>query len=152
VTIAPLVDEAVTLVAPRLDGNGLSVERRVDPHLPAVSADPIGLRQVLINLLTNAIDATGGGGRIMVSAATAVENGGQASVLEVAVRDTGRGMTPEQIRRATEPFYTTKAPGAGTGLGLAIVDHIVRAHRGRLQIESAPGAGTTVRVRLPLEA
>ncbi len=152
VTIAPLVHEAVTLVAPRLDGNGLSVEHPVDPHLPAVSADPIGLRQVLINLLTNAIDATGSGGRIIVSAATVVEGGGRTSMLEVTVRDTGRGMTPEQIRRATEPFYTTKAPGLGTGLGLAIVDHIVRAHRGRLQIESAPGAGTTVRVRLPLEA
>jgi signal transduction histidine kinase len=151
VTIAPLVDEALTLVAPRLDGGGLSVERHVDPYLPAVSADPTGLRQVLINLLTNAIDATGGGGRIVVSAA-ATSEGSQPSMLEMAVRDTGRGMTAEQIRRATEPFYTTKAPGAGTGLGLAIVDHIVRAHRGRLQIESAPGAGTTVRVRLPLEA
>ena len=151
VTVAPLIDEAVALVAPRLDGGKLSVERHVDHDLPAVSADPTGLRQVLINLLTNAIDATPGGGHITVSAGSAAENG-QSSMLEMVVRDTGRGMSAEQIRRATEPFYTTKAPGFGTGLGLAIVDHVVRAHRGRLQIDSVPGGGTVVRVRLPLEA
>jgi signal transduction histidine kinase len=150
VAVGPLIDEAVTLVAPRLEGGGLSVERCVDRDLPSVPADPTGLRQVLINLLTNAIDAAGAGGRIIVSAAVAAEDG-RGSALEVSVRDSGGGMSPEEIRRATEPFYTTKAPGFGTGLGLAIVEHIVRAHRGRLRIDSTPGVGTTVRVRLPLE-
>jgi signal transduction histidine kinase len=60
-------------------------------------------------------------------------------------------MTPEELQRAFEPFYTTKAPGRGTGLGLAIVDHIVRAHAGRIVVETTPGQGTTMRVHLPLE-
>jgi signal transduction histidine kinase len=58
----------------------------------------------------------------------------------------------EELRHAFEPFYTTKAPGRGTGIGLVIVDHIVRAHGGDLVVESAPRQGTTMRVRLPLEA
>ncbi len=61
-------------------------------------------------------------------------------------------MAPEEVRRVFEPFYTTKAPGRGTGLGLAIVDHIVRAHGGQLEVESARGRGTTMRIRLPLAA
>jgi signal transduction histidine kinase len=61
-------------------------------------------------------------------------------------------MSPEEMRRAFEPFYTTKAPERGTGLGLVIVEHIVRAHGGQLSAESASGEGTTVRVRLPIDA
>ena len=60
-------------------------------------------------------------------------------------------MAPDEVRRVFEPFYTTKAPDRGTGLGLAIVDHIVRAHGGQLAIDTSPGRGTTMRVRLPLE-
>ena len=61
-------------------------------------------------------------------------------------------MSEEELRRAFEPFYTTKAPERGTGLGLVIVEHIVRAHGGQVSAESVPGRGTTVRVCLPLEA
>jgi signal transduction histidine kinase len=150
--VGPLIDEALSLVAPRIDAGQLTVERRIASELPPVSGDPTGLRQVLINLLGNAIDGTDLGGRITVSAARIADGDASGAMLELAVRDTGRGMTPEQVRRATEPFYTTKAPGSGTGLGLVIVEHIVRAHRGRLFIDSAPGAGTAVRVRLPLES
>ena len=74
------------------------------------------------------------------------------SQLEVSVADSGHGMAVEEVRRVFEPFYTTKAPGRGTGLGLAIVEHIVRAHGGQVVVESTPGSGTTMRVRLPLEA
>ena len=82
----------------------------------------------------------------------AAGNGDRSRYLEIAVHDNGHGMSSDEVRRVFEPFYTTKAPGRGTGLGLVIVDHIVRAHGGRLDAESAPGRGTTVRVRLPLEA
>ena len=65
--------------------------------------------------------------------------------------DFGAGIGPEALPRIFEPFYTTKGPGRGTGLGLAIVDHIVRAHGGDVLVDSSPGRGTTMRVRLPLE-
>ncbi len=77
---------------------------------------------------------------------------GRGPQMEITVSDSGHGMSEEEVRRVFEPFYTTKAPGRGTGLGLAIVDHIVRAHGGQVLVESIPGRGTTMRVRLPLEA
>ena len=118
--------------------------------LPAVPGDAIGLRQVLLNLLNNAIDATDPNGIVSVSAGVIADDGGPRQ-LEIRVIDTGRGMGPEEVRRVFEPFYTTKAPGRGTGLGLSIVDHIVRAHGGRVVVESQLGLGTTMRLRLPLE-
>jgi CheY-like chemotaxis protein len=69
--------------------------------------------------------------------------------VEVAVQDTGHGMTPEVASRAVEPFFTTKDPGAGSGLGLAVVRNIAHSHGGHVALESAPGQGTTVMVRLP---
>jgi signal transduction histidine kinase len=76
---------------------------------------------------------------------------GNGRQLEIRVTDTGRGLGPDEVRRVFEPFYTTKEPGRGTGLGLSIVDHIVRAHGGRVIVESQLGLGTTMRLRLPLE-
>ena len=103
-------------------------------------ADALGLRQVLLNLLTNAIDATPAGGHHPRRAPPCCRRASaSAPQLELAVADSGHGMSPEEMRRAFEPFYTTKAPGRGTGLGLVIVDHIVRAHGGTIAVESAPG-------------
>jgi len=119
--------------------------------LPPVPGDAAALRQVLINLLANAIDATEPPGTIVVGARVLSPNG-RGPQMEITVSDSGHGMTEEEVRRVFEPFYTTKAPGRGTGLGLAIVDHIVRAHGGQVVVESIPGRGTTMRVRLPLEA
>jgi two-component system, NtrC family, sensor kinase len=151
VALGPLVTEAMALVSARLAARHLEARAEVAPDLPPVPADAVGLRQVLLNLITNAIDATEPPGTITVSAALAA-NGRGAPHVEVVVRDTGHGMAAEEQRRVVEPFYTTKARGRGTGLGLVIVDHIVRAHGGRLVIESEPGQGTAMRVQLPLEA
>jgi len=152
VSLAPLVAEALTIVSSRLAGRELALQSLVPSDLPPVPADAAALRQVLLNLLTNAIDATEPPGSITVSAAVLPRNGRPGPSLELTVSDTGHGMAPEELRRAVEPFYTTKAPGRGTGLGLAIVDHIVRAHGGQLEVESVRGHGTNVRVRLPMEA
>jgi signal transduction histidine kinase len=76
----------------------------------------------------------------------------QRLLLELTVSDSGHGMSPEEMRRAFEPFYTTKAPERGTGLDWRIVEHIVRAHGGQLSAESTAGEGTTVHVRLPIDA
>jgi two-component system NtrC family sensor kinase len=150
VALAPLVTEAVALISARLAGREVAVRSAIPTDLPSVPGDAIALRQVLINLLVNAIDATEPPGAITVSAKVLPANG-RGRQLEVIVADSGHGMARDEVRRVFEPFYTTKAPGRGTGLGLAIVDHIVRAHGGQIVVESEPGQGTTMRVRLPLE-
>lgn len=100
------------------------------------------LREALTNLITNAVDAIPADGQVLVR--TVRENG--ESIIEVT--DTGAGMTPEIKDHCLEPFFTTKGD-AGTGLGLAMVFGIVRRHLGQVEIDSAPGAGSTFRIRLP---
>jgi two-component system sensor histidine kinase HydH len=94
------------------------------------------MAQCLLNLLINAIDAMDGGGRLAIRC-EAVDG----REVRVSVSDTGRGMAPEEITQIFDPYYTTKSKG--TGLGLAIVHKIVEAHGARLNVESAPGRGTT---------
>jgi two-component system NtrC family sensor kinase len=152
VEVAALVADAVTLVSSRLTPRTIALRTDVPKDLPTVPADALGLRQVLLNLLTNAIDATPPNGTIEVAARVLPADQRQRMQFELAVSDSGHGMSPEELRRAFEPFYTTKTADRGTGLGLVIVEHIVRAHGGQLSAESTPERGTTVRVRLPLEA
>ncbi len=102
-------------------------------------------KQVILNLLTNAIDATPTGGRIEVTA-RALPDEGQ---VEIAVADTGRGISAADHKQIFEPFFSTKEPGRGTGLGLFITAEIVREHKGRIEIESDEGRGSTFRVVLP---
>ena len=110
------------------------------------SLAPQELRQVFLNLLVNALDAIEQTGRVRVTTRQA----GDEVVAEV--RDDGCGMTPDVLERIFDPFFTTKRVGEGTGLGLGIAWHIVHAHGGRIEVESAPGAGTTFRVHLPVDA
>ena len=124
---------------------GDKVELHLDlkPGLPACTLDPTHLEMALLNVLINARDAMPNGGQVKV--ATGLERGNQ---VVICVTDEGEGMTPEVMRRATEPFFTTKGPG--TGLGLAMVHGFVQQSRGRLEIDSTPGQGTTVRMLFPL--
>jgi len=107
-----------------------------------VLADPKRLKQVILNLCRNAVDAMPHGGRLSLRAKT--DNG--EVIIEVS--DTGCGIPPSELGRIFEPFYTTKE--AGTGLGLPVCRRIVEAHGGRITVESQPGRGTTLRVHLPL--
>ncbi|WP_170229682.1 ATP-binding protein [Polyangium fumosum] len=118
----------------------------VEPEpLEKIHADPMLLRQVFENIVTNAMQAMPTGGALTVTLVPHAESG--ASGVEVRVADTGEGMDTSVRDRALDPFFTTRA--AGTGLGLAIVARIVDAHGGRLSIESDVGAGTEVRIFLP---
>jgi len=110
--------------------------------LPAVLLDDNRFRQVIWNLLVNAVQATPEGGRIEV---TVNANAGMAVV---AVQDNGRGIPPDKQLRIFDPFYTTRS--GGTGLGLANVDRIVRGHGGTIRVNSAPGEGATFTMRLPM--
>jgi two-component system nitrogen regulation sensor histidine kinase NtrY len=108
-----------------------------------LSADASQLRQALVNLIKNGLEALDGSGRVTVSAA--VENAG----LEIVVTDTGRGLTAEQRANLFVPGFTTKA--SGSGLGLAIVERIVNDHRGTITADAGEAGGTTFRIHLPLE-
>jgi CheY-like chemotaxis protein len=109
-----------------------------------VQCDPVEIQQILLNLALNSRDAMPEGGRIMITTAFA------GSVVELRVSDNGSGMDASTRARVFDPFFTTKDPGRGTGLGLSTVYGIVRRAGGRIELESEPGAGTTVTVRLPL--
>lgn len=114
-------------------------------ELPLVNCIPAQINQVFMNLLANAAHAIGSAGRITLRTGVA----GDGVWIEVA--DTGQGMTPEVKRRIFEPFFTTKPVGQGTGLGLSITWEVVDRHRGRIEVESAPGRGSTFRLSLPVE-
>jgi PAS domain S-box-containing protein len=116
--------------------------------LPSIHADRQQLRQLFLNLLTNASDAMPEGGTLTIRARRGVlDGGGPALVIEFS--DTGIGIEPEDLPKLWEPFFTTKPEGKGTGLGLLICRRIVEEHRGTISIESLPGKGTTVRIVLP---
>jgi signal transduction histidine kinase len=147
VELRELVRDSIALVQAGMDCSGVALDNRVPAHLPALRADPQRLRQILVNLLTNAVKFSQRGGQVAVDARA--EDAGVA----IEVRDQGIGMGPEEVKRVTEPFVQLDAGlqrrHGGTGLGLSLVDRFVRLHGGRLAIRSAPGAGTTVTVRLP---
>ena len=117
-----------------------------DPQLPQIQADPAQIRQVLLNLLSNAAEAMPKGGTITISTRS-VDAGGDA--VELSIRDTGCGIPEENIPKLFTPFFTTKPIGKGTGLGLAITYGIVKSHRGSIDVLSTVGVGTTFVVRLP---
>lgn len=139
-----MIAETVELLRDRFSVAGCELVLDVPDDLPAVALDQQGIQQVLFNLLTNAIDATPSGKSITVSARV------EGDTFVLAVADQGVGMSDELLRRATEPFVTTKEAGKGTGLGLAVSDSIVRGHGGKLQLASVPEQGTTATVYLPL--
>jgi signal transduction histidine kinase len=113
-------------------------------EMPLVECDPGQLNQVFMNVLANACDATAANGNIWI---TTRRQGDEAVV---TVRDDGVGMPPEVRDHVFDPFFTTKDVGGGTGLGLAISHGVVAAHGGRIEVESAPGAGATFRIILPI--
>ncbi len=123
----------------------IAVHRELD-ELPLVDCDPGQINQVFTNLIANACDAIHGSGNLWITARA------DETTVAIAVRDDGAGIPPEVLGRIFDPFFTTKDIGSGTGLGLAISHGIVTAHGGRIVVESAPGAGATFRVELPIAA
>ncbi|MCU0682926.1 MAG: ATP-binding protein [Polyangiaceae bacterium] len=143
--VSALVDEAVALVRLGRAAHDVRLENVCDGAL-GLLGDRRRLLQVFVNLLTNACDATAPGGLVVVDAEAAGRD------VLVRVTDAGAGLSAEAAARAFEPFFTTKGDEGGTGLGLALVGEIVREHGGEVALESEPGAGTTVTLRLPAAA
>jgi len=132
-----------------------SIERAYDPSIPDLLADADRLIQVFLNLIRNALQAMEGEGghltlttRITLDHRVFTESGRMIPTVATWIRDTGPGMDEEELRQATIPFFTKRSDG--TGLGLSVAEYWVSQHGGTLQIESAPGQGTTVLVTLPL--
>ncbi|HEY9509317.1 MAG TPA: ATP-binding protein [Verrucomicrobiae bacterium] len=136
------VEKTLELLQPELLNRGLHVKTKLDRRLPDAPLDLIQIQQVLVNLLKNAMQATTKGGAITL------QTGEGSDGVWVSVADTGGGIPQEQLNRIFEPFYTTKKKGSG--LGLMIVQRIVRAHNGRMDLESDVGRGTTFRIWFPL--
>jgi signal transduction histidine kinase len=150
VSIHDVVADAIKMAESHAPRGKTAIESEVPTDLPRIQGDRHQLRQVVTNLLTNAFEALGGGGRVAIRVSQSVEDHGDAPlpivVLEVA--DDGPGVTPDVRERMFGPFFTTKPQG--TGLGLAIVRKIVDAHDGRIDVESRPGTGARFRVTLPV--
>ena len=147
VELEPAARETWSLLAGRAAAGALRFETDIAPSARALSVDPEALRQILTNLLENAIRHTPRGGTIRVTAAATP--GG----VTLAVADTGIGIPPEHLPRIFERFYRVDPARSrehgGTGLGLSIVKHLVEAHGGRVEAESVPGKGTVIRMTLP---
>jgi PAS domain S-box-containing protein len=139
----------LTSLLARTLGEDVSFQTDVERPLRRVEADPTQMEQVLVNLVVNARDAMPSGGELRIELANATGALDGANAVRVTVRDTGDGMPPDVVERAFEPFYTTKPKGEGTGLGLATVYGIVTQTGGTVEIQSAPGAGTTIELLLP---
>lgn len=140
-----LVHDGLYFLEARCKKQGVELVRELADGLPAITADPALLTQVLVNLVVNAIQAMPDGGRLTVR--TRPEPG----YVVLAIEDTGVGMSADVLRRIFDPFFTTKDVGEGTGLGLSVAHGIISAHGGRIDVRSAPGQGSCFEVRLPLQ-
>ena len=143
-----IIDACVSLMRDRANGAELRLSTKTEGHLPPLVADPTRLKQILLNLISNAIKFTEPGGSVLVTGRNAT---GVGVVFEV--RDTGVGMTQDEIDIALEPFGQVDASPAreheGTGLGLPLARRLAELHGGSLHIDSEKGCGTTVAVTLP---
>jgi len=149
VQLETLVEDALVLLEREMTKYRVQVEREYAP-VPQVTANPGQIQQILLNLLVNARQAMPQGGRLIIRLSHEPEGG----FVDLCVRDTGCGMTPEVMRRMFEAHFSTKSGPdetgkGGTGLGLSACREIVEAHRGRIRVESAPGKGTAITIRIP---
>ncbi|MBM4068286.1 MAG: PAS domain S-box protein [Planctomycetes bacterium] len=141
---------AVDLINHHLRKRMITIVQDLAPDTPAIYADRQKLRQVFLNVLTNAGDAMPRGGTLTLRTSPTTLDDGEPGI-RIAFTDTGFGIPDELLPRIMEPFFTTKEEGKGTGLGLAICRRIVQEHRGTISIQSTPDHGTTVCIDLPVK-
>jgi len=149
-TLREVVDEAITLIRAQAAGEGIILAVRLTDDLPPIVGSRSKIKQIVLNLLTNAIKFTGRGGSVTISAA--LEEDGS---LMLRVHDTGVGMGPDQVRTALTPFGQIEDPfqksHPGVGLGLPLAKRLMEVHQGSLEVDSAPGIGTTVTLYFPAD-
>ncbi len=140
--IQTVIQHALRMIESQAREKGVVIQTELQADVAAVLIDPDRIKQVFLNLYLNAIGAMEGGGILSVALLSMTDRR-----IRIEVRDTGVGIDPKDLDRIFDPYFTTKS--SGTGLGLAIVQKIIEAHRGKIQVASTPGLGTTVSVILP---
>ncbi len=140
-----LLDHSVRLLEHQMNGSLITLERQYRAENDLLHADESQLQQALMNLLMNAVEAVGSNGTLTISTDIAAGADGVRR-LKISIRDTGTGITPENLKHLFEPFFTTKKNG--TGLGLSITRRIVEEHRGVIEVQSEPGQGSTFMISL----
>jgi len=145
-SIEDIINKTLNLISHELEMKELQLKKNIAPNLPKVKCDFKQIQQVLLNLMYNASEAMPSGGTLTITANRA--NGAKA-LLEVAISDTGCGISEKDMENIFEPFFTTKEEGKGVGLGLSVVYGIIARHNGTIAVESEPGKGSTFTIRLP---
>lgn len=138
-----LVRETISRIERETVPAGVAILLELEEHLPPACASPTAVREVLINLVDNAVAAIAESGSVTISTRTAGDQ------IEIVVEDDGSGIAPEDLPRIFDPFYTTKSDRGGTGLGLVICRCLVSAHGGTIDVSSQLGRGTCFCVRFP---
>jgi len=138
-----LIDDSIKLVENQADQKGITIKTGISSQVPEIMIDPDRLNQVLLNLYLNAIESMDNGGELKVELSSNSETSG----IDIKISDTGCGISPEDLLKIFDPYYTTKS--SGTGLGLAIAHNIIEAIGGQIMVESHPDRGTTFRVTIP---
>jgi signal transduction histidine kinase len=145
VAINELVEKCLMLSGHKLRLSNISLESHLPPGLPSIRGDCNQIQQCVINLILNSIDALPEGGKLIVATS---QNPGDRTV-SIQVRDTGCGISKEDLPHIFEPFFTTKSAGQGLGLGLSMVEGIIQRHKGSIDVVSELGKGTTFTLKLP---
>jgi PAS domain S-box-containing protein len=151
VEINKVIEAALPLVENQINLEHIVLEKNLGAELPLVQADFDKIQQVLINIMLNAIQAMPEGGTLSITTQTAraVRLGDSfKNAIRIDIADTGTGITKENMKKLFTPFFTTKEKGVGVGLGLSVVHGIIGKHKGRIDVESSPGAGTTFTIYL----
>lgn len=142
-----IMDSVVLLLENEVKRKNIKIKRRYSSDLPAVMLDPEQIKQVFLNIMLNAAEATPENGVLTVETRHLDKDRGQ-EFIQVEIRDTGRGIPKDNLERIFEPFFTTK--DSGSGLGLAVSHHIVQEHQGYIEVESEVGMGTSFYINLPV--
>ncbi len=142
--INAVIQKTLTLVQNMIDVSNIETVVKLNEGLPPVFVDEHQIQQVLVNLITNAVQAMSAGGRLYIAS----RSGLAGESVEITVMDTGKGIAPEFLPHIFDPFFSTKGEG-GTGLGLSVSYGIVKNHKGDIRVESKVGVGTTFTVELP---
>jgi two-component system, NtrC family, sensor kinase len=150
VDLGQLARETLELMSYELRKARIEVQVEASPATPPVWGDATQLEQVLLNLLTNAMQAMKDGGRTTVRVGIAESRGGEPNTVALVIEDTGSGIAPEALDKIFDFFFTTRGDKGGTGLGLAIIKQIVEGHRGCITVENLDGGGSRFTVTLPV--
>jgi signal transduction histidine kinase len=140
-----VIAKTMTLVQNMLDISNITTKLGLDEGLPRIYLDENQIQQVLVNLITNAVQAMSLGGMLFMG----TRLGRKGDSIEITVKDSGRGITPEFLPHIFDPFFSTKGDG-GTGLGLSVSYGIIKNHKGDIRVESKSGVGTTFTIELPV--